>query len=104
MRLVIPVAVLSVLLLSPARTGMMAIRKGDWKLVKTQEGPIPDLSQLDDLSSAGLYDLARDIGESNDLTASNPAKAKELAEEWQRWNRQLAKPLWPSGRGRGLVH
>jgi arylsulfatase A-like enzyme len=79
--------------------GMMAIRKGAWKLVKTQEGPIPDLSVLDDLSSAGLYDLARDIGEANDLAAANPAKAKELADQWQRWNRELAKPLWPSGRG-----
>jgi arylsulfatase A-like enzyme len=78
--------------------GMMAIRKGDWKLVKTQEGPIPrDPSVLSDLSAAELYNLAADIGESKNLAAANPAKVKELADQWQRWNRELAKPLWPGG-------
>jgi arylsulfatase A-like enzyme len=80
--------------------GMMAIRKGDWKLVKTQEGPLPpDPSVLGDLSAAELYNLAADIGETKNLAASNPAKARELADQWQRWNRELAKPLWPPGRG-----
>lgn len=80
--------------------GMMAIRKGSWKLVKTQEGPIPpDPSVLSDLSAAELYDLAADIGETRNLAPTNPAKAKELADQWQRWNRELAKPLWPAGPG-----
>ena len=79
--------------------GMMAIRKGDWKLVKTQEGPLPpDPSVLSDLSAAGLYNLATDLGETKDLAPTNPAKARELADEWQRWNRELATPLWPPGR------
>jgi hypothetical protein len=27
---------------------------------------------------------------------------KELSDTWQRWNKQLAKPLWdPPARGRG---
>lgn len=77
--------------------GMMAIRKGDWKLVKTQEGPLPpDPSVLSDLSAAELYNLAADIGETKNLAAANPAKAEELADQWQRWNRELAKPLWPA--------
>ena len=77
--------------------GMMAIRKGDWKLVKTQDGPLPsDPSVLSDLSGAELYNLATDIGETKNLAASNQAKARELAEQWQRWNRELATPLWPS--------
>ena len=80
--------------------GMMAIRKGDWKLVKTQEGPLPpDPSVLSDLSAAQLYNLAADIGETRNLAPTNAAKAKELADQWQRWNRELAKPLWPAGRG-----
>jgi arylsulfatase A-like enzyme len=80
--------------------GMMAIRKGDWKLVKTQEGPLPgDPSVLSDLSAAELYNLAADIGETKNLAPTNAAKAKELANQWQRWNRELAKPLWPAGRG-----
>jgi arylsulfatase A-like enzyme len=81
--------------------GMMAIRKGDWKLVKTQKGPIPDASLLNDLSDAGLYNLVQDIGETKNLAASNPGKAKELAEQWRRWNSELAKPLWGAGRGPG---
>jgi arylsulfatase A-like enzyme len=79
---------------------MMAIRKGDWKLVKTQEGPIPpDPSILNDRSAAELYNLEADIGETKNLATTNPAKAKELADQRQRWNRELAKPLWPAGRG-----
>jgi arylsulfatase A-like enzyme len=85
--------------------GMMAIRQGDWKLVKTHEGALTDVdpSALNDLSDAGLYNLAEDIGETRNRAARHPDKVKELGELWQRWNRQLAKPLWTprSGRGRG---
>ena len=85
--------------------GMMAIRKGDWKLVKTHEGPLTDVdpSALNDLSDAGLYNLAEDIGEARNRRTEHPDKVKELTELWQRWNRQLVKPLWgPAvGRGRG---
>jgi len=76
--------------------GMMAIRKGDWKLVKTREGPLRDTdpAALSDLSAAGLYNLAADIGETKDLAAAQPEKAKELAAAWQAWNSQLVRPLW----------
>ena len=80
--------------------GMMAIRKGDWKLVKTSEGPLPaDPAVLSDLSDAALHNLADDMGEKTNLAASHPEKVKELAEAWQRWNQVLAKPLWGPGRG-----
>jgi arylsulfatase A-like enzyme len=76
--------------------GMMAIRKGDWKLVKTREGPLVDVdpSTLRDLSDAGLYNLSEDIGETRNRAAERPDKVKELTELWQQWNRQLAKPSW----------
>jgi arylsulfatase A-like enzyme len=76
--------------------GMMAIRKGDWKLVKTAEGPMRnvDPAVLGDLSTAELYNLRDDIGERTNLTATHPDKAKELAEAWWRWNRELARPMW----------
>ena len=76
--------------------GMMAVRKGDWKLVKTREGPFVDVdpSVLRDLSSAGLYNLAEDIGETRDLAAERPEKAKELADLWQDWNRGMSRPAW----------
>ena len=77
----------------------MAIRKGDWKLVKTKEGRLnaSDPSAFNDLSSAQLYNLAEDIGETRDLAAAHPKRVKELADDWRRWNKELAKPLWPPG-------
>lgn len=83
--------------------GMMAIRKGDWKLVETREGPLrnTDPVMLSDLSAAELYNLADDIGEKKNLAAAHPEKVKELAEDWRRWNRELMKPLWgPESAGR----
>lgn len=77
----------------------MAIRKGDWKLVKTKEGPLKEAnpSAFSDLSNAELYNLAEDIGETKNLAAVHPEKVRELAADWQRWNKKLAKPLWPPG-------
>ena len=80
----------------------MAIRMGDYKLVKTQDGPLgSDPTVLNDLSGAALFNLAEDIGETRNLAAAQPQKVRELAEAWQRWNRQLAQPLWRGGRGGG---
>jgi len=83
--------------------GMMAIRKGDWKLVKTREGALVDIDPavLNDLSTAELYNLEDDIGETKNLAAAHPEKAKELAEAWQKWNKETVRPLWaPGGGGR----
>ena len=79
----------------------MAIRSGDWKLVRTKEGPLAagTFDSLASLADAGLYNLANDIGETQNLVASQPAKARELAEKWLAWNKQLAKPLWGPGGG-----
>lgn len=83
--------------------GMMAIRQGDWKLVKSREGPFVDgdPAVLSDLSGAELFNLAEDVGEKKNLAAVRPDKVKELSEKWQAWNRQLAKPLWEAPRGAG---
>ncbi len=75
--------------------GMMAIRRGDWKLVKTREGRLEtNVETLNDLSDAALYNLAQDIGEQHDLAAKHPEKVKELSAVWRQWNQQLAMPLW----------
>lgn len=63
----------------------MAIRQGDWKLVKYDSTP------------AKLYNLAEDIGEANDLVERQADKAGQLEKTWQEWNAQLAKPLWGGG-------
>jgi arylsulfatase A-like enzyme len=77
----------------------MAIRKGDWKLVKTSEGSLQDVdaATFNDLSGAELYNLTVDIGEKNNLAAAHPEKVKELAAAWHRWHRGLLKPLWSPG-------
>lgn len=81
--------------------GMMAVREGDWKLVKSEEGAAntTDPSVLRDLSGAQLYDLAHDVEETNDLAAAHPDEVRKLGQDWQRWNATLAKPAWPAGRG-----
>ena len=60
-----------------------AIRKGDWKLVKHNQG-----------SALELYNLTADIGESKDLYAAMPDKVKELKAEWDKWNADNIDPLW----------
>ena len=75
----------------------MAIRMGDWKLVK---GPGPgDKATLD---GADLYNLTKDIGEKNNLAAAEPEKVKELGAAWSAWNSELIDPLWhPPGQPGG---
>ncbi len=76
----------------------MAIRDGDYKLVRydtnadtlTGQGGQP-------VSSAQLYNLAADIGESKDLAATMPDKLKELQAKWNAWNKGNADPLWGGG-------
>ncbi len=66
-----------------------AIRGGDWKLCTGEKGKV------------GLYNLADDIGEANDLAAARPDKVKELLDPMGRLERRVAK-IWPDqGGGRG---
>jgi arylsulfatase A-like enzyme len=73
----------------------MAIRKGDWKLVRHIGSPEKE-----------LYNLADDIGERNNLAQSQSEKFKELQAAWDAWNAQLKEPLWqaPSRRIRTGVN
>lgn len=79
----------------------MAIRHGDWKLVKYDvgvdggESPFPGDSAT--VTNPRLYNLAADISESHDLAQANPAKLKELSDIWQKWNAELPRPLWGAG-------
>ncbi len=60
-----------------------AIRHGDWKLVTAS----PSLGK-------GLFNLAQDAGEANDLSAKEPERAKELRALWEKWNAEQKDPLW----------
>ena len=76
--------------------GMMAIRQGDWKLLKyTERAHIADPSVLSDLSGVELYNLKADIGETKNLASAEPGKVKELSAAWKQWNQALGRPLWP---------
>ena len=72
----------------------MAIRQGDWKLVRYD--PTAD-GEKGAVTEAKLYNLAKDIGEATDLAAKEPERLKKLEDAWQTWNATLAKPLWGAG-------
>jgi arylsulfatase A-like enzyme len=80
----------------------MAIRRGDWKLVSYD--PAADGGAGASRKGGGgatprkLYNLARDIGEADDLSAQQPEKVRELEAAWRAWDAQLAKPLWGGGK------
>jgi hypothetical protein len=85
--------------------GIMAIRRGDWKLVKMYEGGNADEISKLTLDGAQLFNIARDKSEQNDLAKTQPARVKELSDTWLRWRNQLRTPLWappPGYRGTRL--
>jgi len=64
-----------------------AVRHGDLKLVVSRGGG----------SQPELYDLAADIGESNNLVATHPEKVQELQGLWDKWSAEQAEPSAPDG-------
>lgn len=74
----------------------IAIRKGDWKLVKAPGGGanFDEATAGATTEGAQLYNLAKDIGEATNLAAQEPDKVRELAADWQKWNAELAAPAW----------
>jgi arylsulfatase A-like enzyme len=76
----------------------MAIRQGDWKLVRYD----PRVDGMGGRATESkLYNLAADIGEENDLIDDEPEKAAELQAAWDEWNESNVPALWGDGRGRG---
>jgi arylsulfatase A-like enzyme len=75
----------------------MAIRKGNFKLVRYDTNVETQTGKFNQpISPARLYDLAADIGETNDLAPLMPEKVKELQAAWDAWNKGNVKPAWPS--------
>ena len=78
----------------------MAIRMGDWKLVRAAgtgdgaKGGGQRKNGIQDLAGAQLYNLADDIGESDNLAEKEPEKRKEIAAAWTEWDKDNAEPLW----------
>ena len=65
-----------------------AVRRGDWKMVRTFGCKKPRLSNL-----------AKDLSESRDWSEQAPEEVGELTRLWTEWNRQLIAPLWPPPEG-----
>jgi arylsulfatase A-like enzyme len=76
----------------------MAIRQGDWKLVRYDATVDGMRGQFTD---AKLYNLAVDIGEANDLMDDEPEKAATLQAAWDEWEKSNVPALWGDGRSRG---
>jgi arylsulfatase A-like enzyme len=65
----------------------LAVRQGDWKLVRGRE---------EGSKSAGkepqLINLAKDRGEEHDVAAEHPERVKAMQKMWEGWNAQMAPP------------
>lgn len=68
----------------------IAVRQGNWKLVKSYD-------------NTWLFDLASDIGESRNLANSKSKIVEQLKQAYQEWRSQMSKPAWPSKPNRRKV-
>jgi arylsulfatase A-like enzyme len=77
----------------------MAVRMGDYKLVRYDKNADTQSGKgRQGVTATKLYNLASDAGETKDLAAAMPEKAKELQSKWDAWNVGNMKPLWGSGK------
>ena len=67
-----------------------AVRQGEWKLVKAHIDQAPR-----------LHNLAKDLGEQNDLATAHPDKVKQLQTLWDAWNANNEAPRWIDHRWNG---
>ncbi|MBI3879236.1 MAG: sulfatase-like hydrolase/transferase [Verrucomicrobia bacterium] len=74
----------------------VAIRMGDWKLVKGagMPGIVGERGEKASMKGAELYNLKTDIGEKNNLAASSPEKVQQLAAAWDKWNADNVDAKW----------
>ena len=68
-----------------------AVRKGDWVLV--------DWRDFEKKTNSGwqLFNLAKDIGQQDNLAAKYPERVAGLRQAWERWDAQNIAPLWHGG-------
>lgn len=75
----------------------MAIRVGDWKLVRYDGNADSRTGRNEPATPTKLYNLRDDIAETNDLATTMPDKLKELQTQWDQWNASLVPPARGSG-------
>ncbi len=59
-----------------------AARRGDMKWTRVDQ-------------ACGLFNVAQDLGECDDLRARHPEVCKDLQMRWQKWNKKNAPPIHP---------
>ena len=77
----------------------MAIRAGDFKLVRYDSNADTQTGRGQPVTTAKLYNLREDIHEDKDLASTMPDKVMELQAKWSEWNKANVKPLWGGGKG-----
>jgi hypothetical protein len=65
-----------------------ALRQGAWKIVDARD------FQTKSQTGWQLYNVAEDISESNDLSATYPEKKAELIRAWEQWDKLNVEPKW----------
>jgi arylsulfatase A len=69
-----------------------AVRLGNFKLIDNFETGMQE-----------LYDLGKDLSETNDISASNPDKTRELFDLLKEWRKATgAKPMEPNPKWNGI--
>ncbi len=68
-----------------------AVRKGNWKLVRMGDKDKPKTE---------LYNLASDLSETKDVATDHADLVKEMKGDLEKWESQLATPLWTPARQR----
>jgi arylsulfatase A-like enzyme len=58
----------------------LAVRSGDWVLIQKGAGPGQQQPQLG-APAFELFNLATDLGQTNNLAGAHPEKVKELAQQ-----------------------
>lgn len=76
----------------------MAIRAGDFKLVRYDGNADTNTGRGGPVTAAKLYNLAADMHEDKDLATAMPDKVKELETMWDEWDKANVAPLW-GGKG-----
>ena len=64
-----------------------AVRQGDWKYLRSYRGS--------EKYTEALYNLKTDIGETKDLTRSEPEKLKALRRLLEKWELEMSKTAAP---------
>ena len=61
-----------------------ALRQGDWKLLRGREPK----------ATWELYNVATDIGESENLVGIEPVRAQSMIQDWEQIDATMVAPLW----------